>query len=47
MLIVARRNKYNKSNQSEDFRYIYIGYGYMIDLKNNIQFQANNPENQR
>ena len=38
IMIIAQRNKYVKSDFNEEFRYIYIGDSYLIDLKTNIQY---------
>ena len=44
MIIVAAKNKFDKSKQSEEFRYCQIDYKYMIDLKQSIQFEINDTE---
>ena len=45
MIIVAAKNKFDKSKQSEEFRYCQINYKYMIDLKQSIQYEIKNPKN--
>ena len=44
LMIIAQRNKYIKSGYKDEYSKIYIGGGYMIDLKNNIQYQINDPK---
>ena len=44
LIIVAQRNKYIKSGYQEKYSQIYIGGGYLIDLKNNIQNYNNDPK---
>ena len=45
MIIVAAKNKFDKSKQSEEFRYCQIDYKYMVDLKKSIQYEIKNPKN--
>jgi hypothetical protein len=35
---------YLKSGRKDKFKLVYIGGGYMIDLKLNIQYQVNDPD---
>lgn len=41
LIIIAQRNRYIWSQKNNKFRKIYIGGGYMIDFKLNIQYQIN------
>ena len=47
LIILVQRNRYFRSWKNQKYELVYIGGGYMVDLKNNIQYQVNNPSRQR
>jgi len=38
LIIQAQKNRYQKYGYNKKYRFMYIGGGYMIDLKQNIQY---------
>ena len=47
IIILVQRNRYLRSKINEKYGLVYIGGGYMINLKQNIQYQVNNPSRKR
>ena len=47
LIILLQRYKYLRSKRNQKYELVYIGGGYIVDLKQNIQYQANDPTRQR